>query len=176
MTFNKKDPIKVLFHACKSDDIETVKSFHDFKVSDDRGYTPLHIAVSYTSIKVINFLLTQDIDIDAINDRHCTCIHFLHGKYPSVTKLLLEHGAVPNARSMFGTSLSDFLDMLNMPGFKCPDKVKMTIKLLIDDYIRYILTTRNILKYLGLENIYCIVRSIIEDEISDDQIISVVYK
>ena len=117
---------------------------------DPYGDTLLHYT-SLGDLKVFNFLVSQDIDINTKNRYGRSVLNII--KNNSLEK----HGCVW---------------MVN------PDILKNQVKMfevMTKEYIMRINKIKVILKHLGLENIYYVLREIIEPEISDLELMGIVY-
>ena len=176
----KEDSDRILFEACYHGNIGIVKMFRDFNIRNNEYKTPLIEAAYMHNIELVEFILTQDIDVNAIDCDHATALHFTLGN-SDMTKLLLENDMIPNskARNNYTPFIACVVKITN--AYRRLDVLKaesleVVKKLYLEEYSRYIFTIRSILKYLGLENIYYITRQIMEPEVSDDQIMNIVYQ
>lgn len=74
--------------SCRNGDLGTVKQFLAYrdakKVKFDisckgrskyNGWTPLHLATYFGHLHVVEYLLTRDADVNAINENGDTCLH-----------------------------------------------------------------------------------------------------
>jgi len=73
----------------------------DVNTKDKRGTTPLMMAAAYSSMAVMNVLVTAGADVNAKNDFGATALHWCAGDLQKV-RLLLDKGADVNARSKMG--------------------------------------------------------------------------
>lgn len=71
-----------------------------------------------------------------------------------------------------GTLVFDELTLLTI---STEDNNHFVIKFLCDEYIKYMHKTKAILKYLGLENIYSVLRFMIEMEFNDQDLMDTIY-
>lgn len=63
---------------------------------DDKGLTPLHIAVLHDQIVIMDFLLDHDIDINAIDSNGMTALHYACSKgHQNILLLMLHANADP---------------------------------------------------------------------------------
>lgn len=88
-----------LYWACRHGHLETVKALHARGASltrtDDRGWTPLHVASYHGYNSVVVWLLAQtQVDVDATNQQNQTALYeaSIYG-YAVVVETLLAHGA-----------------------------------------------------------------------------------
>jgi ankyrin repeat protein len=72
---------------------------------DENQQTPLHVAASCGHRDVVRWLLTHRADVSATAYNRFTPLHL--ASEPEVVKLLLRHGADPNARSASRTPLQE---------------------------------------------------------------------
>lgn len=78
-------------------------------LSDDYGYTPIHIAASKNNIKTINILLSNGADINAHGIDGATALHIAasHG-HTQLLAILLKAGALPNIRDKNNKQAIDY--------------------------------------------------------------------
>ncbi|MDP1975390.1 MAG: ankyrin repeat domain-containing protein, partial [Alphaproteobacteria bacterium] len=72
----------LLHNACKSNQLELVKFLvedlnHPIDTKDNNGQFPLHVAVSHINPKIVDFLLSQNADLHALNNNGQTPLHML---------------------------------------------------------------------------------------------------
>ena len=72
-----------------------------------RGYSVIHCAVMNNDLRMVQLLTTHGVDVNLVCNHLKTPLH-IAAKYSceAVTKLLLEHGADPDAGSEWGTPLT----------------------------------------------------------------------
>lgn len=72
---------------------------------DDKGMTPLHVAVLHDQIVIVDFLLNRDIDINAVDSDGLTALHHACVKgHQNVLLLLLHANADPAATDSRGNT------------------------------------------------------------------------
>ena len=81
-----------------------------------------------------------------------------------IVRYLLDHGAEMN---LDGVNIFDHVN----PG----DPKNESRQMLVDEHLKYIFIVKNILKYLGLDNIFVMSRKILHRKITNEDIMSVVY-
>ena len=72
-----------------------------------RGYSVIHCAVMNNDLRMVQLLTTHGVDVNLVCNHLKSPLH-IAAKYSceAVTKLLLEHGADPDAESEWGTPLT----------------------------------------------------------------------
>lgn len=85
--------------------IEKIQSIDDLEQRDRTGMTLLMLAVCYKKKEIINFLLSNKVNINAKNDIGATALH-MAVKYGDieVIRILLENNANVNAEDIYGNT------------------------------------------------------------------------
>ena len=90
--------IKTLHDAAKAGNVEKAKEFLDWGVEadaqDDRGISPLGIAVGFNRLEMVEFLLSKGVTVDARDGQGNTPLHYAAGYgRKGALELLLAAGA-----------------------------------------------------------------------------------
>ena len=72
----------------------------------NRG-TPLHLAVNYEKLEIIELLLIEGADVNMINTKGEPPIFMISSDNINLFKLLLVHGADPNIKNNDGRTILD---------------------------------------------------------------------
>lgn len=105
----KELSIKSLFNAITNNDLEQVKSLFndgaDIEARNNYLETPLITASHSNCPKIVNFLLSQDANVNAVDHEANSALHYsmLH-KNPAITKALLKAGASANLSNNNGST------------------------------------------------------------------------
>jgi len=83
-----------------------IKGF-DRNKKDDLGQTPLHRAVNYESVEIIELLIMEGADVNAINNDGESPMFMVSSYDIRIIKLLLEYGADPNIKNDVGRTILD---------------------------------------------------------------------
>ena len=147
-----------IFEAAREGDIPDIKYF----LSLDNNINILHPHLNFNllifsadnpSYRVMKYLLSEGIDINHMVEYTVSCSDQF-------------------GMSMRNTSKETALLRTDRKGSY--HFVKMN--LLLDAYKKYFLTIRHMLKYLGLENLWCIIRIISEPDIKNEIINEMIYE
>lgn len=98
-----------VFDAARKGDLETIKSLYAKDASilnsnNAQDYTPLILATYYNQVKVVEFLLDNDVSLNTEQGSATALQASCFKGYKEITKLLLEYGADPNTYDPNGTS------------------------------------------------------------------------
>jgi ankyrin repeat protein len=105
------DPDKLIIKAAKSGDVTTMKALLKadpalIHARDTDGSTPLHCATWKGHQKVVELLLNEGANVDAVNQNEhwgTTPLHAAaHANQAKIAQLLLDHGANVKAKDMEG--------------------------------------------------------------------------
>ncbi|MDR2807025.1 MAG: ankyrin repeat domain-containing protein [Puniceicoccales bacterium] len=96
-----------LFEHWTSESAENIRKLIDagtnINARDDKGYTPLHWAVSCHCLRIVQLLLEKDANIDAQDDEECTPLHrAVSCCYLGIIQLLLKKNANINIKNNKG--------------------------------------------------------------------------
>ncbi|EAY05872.1 hypothetical protein TVAG_284550 [Trichomonas vaginalis G3] len=124
--------MNILMKACKSNDLEVVKTIMDckdrpefykfLKETDIDGKTSLHFAIGSGNIEIIDLLIDSGLDINCADRAKCTpfmvACH-IHGNDINLLKHLIEKGADIHKKDHIGcTCLSYLVDEEQLEGLK----------------------------------------------------------
>lgn len=111
------DRFDELLENCKTGGINTVCRICGIKkylnASDRHGWTPLMVATYNNQIEVVEFLLSQGADVNAVNNNGTTLLMYAKEAYTrtgdsTIFSLLLKFGANTSLRDYSGKSLNDY--------------------------------------------------------------------
>lgn len=96
-------PSEKLNKACWRGDIETTRSLLEnglsINISDEKGFTPLHMAAYKGHLKLAKFLIDNGANLEKINNAKDSALDIaISWGYTNIVKLLLESGLSPNFR------------------------------------------------------------------------------
>ena len=110
--------------------------------------------------------MTTDIDSVCSTRGWTGIMYAIYEQNISSVKYFLDNGSIINCKSEYNNRPIDISVYNTTPEI---------INLLIDEYVKYIIRVKVILKYLGLDNIYVIVEIICESKLHNDILIRTVY-
>ncbi|KAA1187232.1 ankyrin repeat domain-containing protein [Paenibacillus sp. B2(2019)] len=125
-----------LYEAVEEDEFKKVKKILQADPTlitgkDDYEFSVLHGAVMTENTKMVEFLLDQGADVNALNDEGITPIHI--ALYPDVVTCLLNRGAEINKKSSDGstplhTQIADGEERLDVVGMLLAKGADKSIK------------------------------------------------
>ena len=133
----------------------------------------LHMCQDRKCIDTCIILVESGIDVNVKDTmRKCTALFYAVGRSDAIKLVisLISAGADINPGKDNNYKMT-ILELANSGGAETDEKRKI----IVDEYVKYILKIKMLLKYLGLENIYYVLRQILEDNLTDTFIKEIVY-
>ena len=107
----KGDKMRTIFSEVEEDNIMGIRKLiedgSDINKKDCFGETPLHLAVNYEQLDIIELLLFEGADINMGNTKGEPPIFMISSDNISLFRLLLVHGADPNIKNNDGRTILD---------------------------------------------------------------------
>ena len=192
-----------LMYACYRGHFDIVKLLvshgANINVKDHSGYTAVSYMSELGNFNITEFLVTHGAKlniactsgkniglsglalINAAENGHLRIVKYLHERgshinnltlpraaengHLNTVKYLLEYITEINKRNQNWTPLS----LAKMFGHE------RTVNLLFSEYLKYMIKVKSMLKFLGLENVYSVMRIILEREVVNSKIQDAVY-
>ena len=113
-----KDVYPKVMDLCQLGDIKGLRKyahfFNDINVQNEKGWTPLMVAVYYNHLNIVEYLVSCGADVNASNYKGTTVAMYTRGSFSkksadiSILKFLHENGANLSSKDCHGMSLADY--------------------------------------------------------------------